>query len=515
MSTGTGSTGSDEPVGASPARAGGASGAGGLRSPHHGKAVGLAIAAAVGGFLFGFDSSVINGAVKAFTDEFALGDALSGFAVAVALLGCALGAWLGGRLADRWGRTRVMFLGAVLFFVSSILSGIAFGVWDLILWRAMAGIGIGIASVIAPAYIAEIAPATIRGRLGSLQQLAIVIGIFAALLSDQMLALATPGEGADASGELWLGLEAWRWMFIVAVVPATVYGVLALMIPESPRYLVAQGKQDEALSVLTDVLGTREEAENRLGEIQQTIKADESAPKASLRGPRFGLLPLVWVGILLSVFQQFVGINVIFYYSNTLWQAVGFDESDSFTISTITSITNVVVTFIAIALVDKVGRRPLLLIGSAGMALCLGLMALAFTQSYEIPDPENAGEVLTQLPGSWGTVALVAANAFVVFFGATWGPLVWVLLGEMFPNRIRAAALGLAAAAQWIANFLITISFPPLLGAFGASVPYLMYAIFAALSFFFTLWKVPETKGVELEDMEGLKVERRTRGAAA
>ncbi len=486
-----------------------------VRSPHHGKAIALAVAAAVGGFLFGFDSSVINGAVKAFTDQFELSDALSGFAVAIALLGCALGAWLGGRLADRWGRTRVMFLGAVLFFVSSILSGLAFGVWDLIVWRALAGVGIGIASVIAPAYIAEIAPASIRGRLGSLQQLAIVIGIFAALLSDQLLAIATPGEGADASGELLFGLEAWRWMFIVAVVPATVYGVLALMIPESPRYLVARGRQEEAASVLTDVLGSRDEAQVRLGEIEQTIQADAAAPKANLRGPRFGLLPLVWVGILLSVFQQFVGINVIFYYSNTLWQAVGFDESDSFTISTITAVTNVVVTFIAIALVDKVGRRPLLLIGSAGMAVCLGLMALSFTQSYEIPDPDNAGEVLTQLPGSWGTVALVAANAFVVFFGATWGPLVWVLLGEMFPNRIRAAALGLAAAAQWIANFVITISFPPLLGAFGASVPYLMYAIFAAMSFFFTLWKVPETKGVELEAMEGLKVERRSRSATA
>ncbi|AEI13144.1 sugar porter family MFS transporter [Cellulomonas gilvus] len=482
------------------------------RSPYHGKAVGLAVAAAVGGFLFGFDSSVINGAVKAFTEQFELSDALSGFAVAVALLGCALGAWLGGRLADRWGRTRVMFLGAVLFFVSSILSGIAFGVWDLILWRFMAGLGIGIASVIAPAYIAEIAPAAIRGRLGSLQQLAIVLGIFAALLADQVLAVATPGEGADASGELWFGLEAWRWMFMVAVIPATVYGILALRIPESPRYLVAKGRRDEAVDVLTQVLGSRDAAQERVGEIENTIRADaELASQATLRGPRFGLLPVVWVGILLSVFQQFVGINVIFYYSNTLWQAVGFAESDSFTYSTITAVTNVVVTLVAIALVDKVGRRPMLLAGSAGMALCLGVMALAFTQSTEVPDPANAGEMMTQLPGGWGTTALIAANLFVVFFGASWGPLVWVLLGEMFPNRIRAAALGVAAAAQWVANFLITISFPPLLGAFGATVPYLMYAVFAVLSFFFTLWKVPETKGVELEDMESVKVSRRMR----
>jgi SP family sugar:H+ symporter-like MFS transporter len=198
---------------------------------------------------------------------------------------------------------------------------------------------------------------------------------------------------------------------------------------------------------------------------------------------------------------------VIFYYSTTLWQAVGFEESQSFMISTITSITNVLVTFIAIALIDKVGRRPLLLTGSFGMAVTLGVMALAFTQST------GTGDELT-LDGSWGVIALIAANLFVVFFGATWGPLVWVLLGEMFPNRIRAAALGVAAAAQWIANFVITVSFPPLLDTFGASIPYLLYAIFATLSFFFTLWKVPETKGIELEDMEGVKVDRTRRGSA-
>lgn len=234
---------------------------------------------------------------------------------------------------------------------------------------------------------------------------------------------------------------------------------------------------------------------------------------ASLKGPRFGLLPIVWVGILLSVFQQLVGINVIFSYSNTLWQAVGFDESDSFTISTITSVTNVAVTFIAIALIDRIGRRPLLLVGSLGMTVSLGLMALAFTRSTEVPDPNDAGEMLTQLPDGWGTTALVAANAFVIFFGATWGPLVWVLLGEMFPNRIRAAALGVAAAAQWVANFLVSQSFPALLETFGPSIPYLLYTVFAFLSFFFVLAKVPETRGIEPEDMEGVRVVRGGRAA--
>lgn len=469
------------------------------KHPSYRKAIALAVAAAVGGFLFGFDSSVINGAVDAIHGHFALSATVTGFAVAIALLGCAFGAWAGGRLADRWGRTRVMVLGGVLFFISAIGSAFAFAIWDLVVWRLVGGTGIGIASVIAPAYIAEIAPASIRGRLGSLQQLAITFGIFVALLSDALFATTSGG----ASEPSLFGLAAWRWMFLVAVVPAAVYALLALRIPESPRYLVAAGRRDEALAVLVTVLGPDEDPEARVQQIEQTIAADRAvASSGSLRGPRLGLLPIVWVGILLSVFQQFVGINVIFYYSVTLWKAVGFGESSSFLVTVATSVTNVVVTLIAIALVDRVGRRPILLAGSAGMTLTLGLMSLAFTHAT------GSGADVT-LDAPWGTVALVAANLFVVFFGASWGPVVWVLLGEMFPNRIRAAALGLAAAAQWIANFLITISFPPLLAAFGATVPYAMYALFAALSFVFVLIRIPETKGVELEDMADVKVERR------
>jgi MFS transporter, SP family, sugar:H+ symporter len=457
----------------------------------HRKALALAFSAAVGGFLFGFDSSVINGAVDAIQGHFKLESTVTGLVVAVALLGCALGAWGGGRLADRWGRTRVMVLGAIVFLVSSVLAAFAFSAWDLALWRFLAGVGIGIASVIAPAYIAEIAPAAMRGRLGSLQQLAITVGIFVALLSDQLLATAAGG----AAKELWFGVEAWRWMFLVCAIPAVVYGVLALRMPESPRYLAARGDDADARRVLASVLGPNEDVDDRLAQIHASIRQDEEiAHTATLRGPRLGLKPIVWVGILLSIFQQFVGINVIFYYSTTLWQAVGFKESQAFTVSTITSITNVLVTFIAIALIDKVGRKPLLLIGSAGMAVTLGIMAIAFTQAT------GSGSNI-KLPGGWGVTALIAANLFVVFFGATWGPLVWVLLGEMFPNRIRAAALGVAAAAQWLANFAITLTFPPLLSAFGAAVPYMLYALFAVLSFIFVLTSVRETKGRELEEM--------------
>ena len=471
------------------------------KHPSHGKAVGLAIAAAVGGFLFGFDSSVINGAVDAIQGEFELSSALTGFAVAVALLGCAAGAWFGGKFADRYGRTRIMLVGAILFFISGIGSAFAFGVGDFIAWRVIGGLGIGIASVIAPAYIAEIAPAAMRGRLASLQQLAITLGIFAALLSDALFA-TTAGGASEAS---LFGLAAWQWMFLVSIIPATVYGVLALRIPESPRFLVGVGRRDEALAILTEVLGPDEDPRARVEQIEATVEADKALTQhASLRGPALGLLPIVWVGITLSVFQQFVGINVIFYYSTTLWQTVGFTEERSFAASVITAVTNVLVTLIAIALVDRIGRRPILLTGSAGMAISLGIMALAFTQST------GSGEDIA-LASPWGPVALIAANLFVVFFGASWGPVVWVLLGEMFPNRIRAAALGVAAAAQWMANFAITISFPPLLDTFGPAVPYLMYAIFAALSFFFVLVKIPETKGVELEDMANITVNRTRR----
>lgn len=455
------------------------------------RVIGLAAAGAVGGFLFGFDSSVVNGAVDAIQHQFDLTAGLTGFAVASALLGCAVGSELAGRLADRFGRIPVMVLGAILFLVSSIGSGFAFGVVDLIVWRLIGGVGIGIASVVAPAYIAEISPRKVRGRLASLQQLAIVFGIFAALLSDALF--ATAAGGADQP--YWFGLEAWRWMFLACVVPSVVYGVLALTLPESPRFLVKAGKEDQARAILGRI--APHEVERAVRDIHESMKQDEYAHrKGALRGPVLGLQGIVWIGILLSVFQQFVGINVIFYYSTTLWKAVGFDESNSLLISVITSITNILVTFVAIALVDRVGRRPLLLIGSAGMTVALATMAVAFANSVTID-----GEV--SLPGAWGPVALVAANLFVVFFGFSWGPLVWVLLGEIFPNRFRARALGLAAAAQWIANFLITVSFPAL-SDFSLLFTYGMYAFFAALSFLFVYLKVPETNGMSLEESETL-----------
>lgn len=451
----------------------------------------ISAAAALGGFLFGFDTAVINGAVDAIRNGFGLSATWTGFAVSCALLGSALGAWYAGPMADRWGRVRTMKVAALLLAVSALGSGLVFGVWDLIAWRVIGGIGVGVASVIAPTYIAEVAPAHARGRLGSMQQLAIVLGIFAALLSDAWLA----GAAGGASQPWWLGLEAWRWMFLMAVVPALIYGALVFGIPESPRHLVAKGKPREARVVLQQVLGIRSEValDNKLRDIERSLRSEYRPTLRDLRGPRFGLLPVVWIGIGLSVFQQFVGINVIFYYSSTLWHSVGFSEADAFSITVGTSIVNVLVTLVAIALVDKVGRKPLLVIGSAGMAVTLGLMALCFSHGV------GSGAQLT-LPGHWGMLALVAANAYVVFFGLSWGPMVWVLLGEMFPNRIRAIAMAVAASAQWLANFAITSTFPAL-AEIGLTFAYGLYAAFALLSLVFVVIAARETKGMELEDM--------------
>ncbi|GAB2689299.1 sugar porter family MFS transporter [Thalassiella azotivora] len=459
------------------------------------KAVLVSIVAAIGGFLFGFDTAVINGAVDAIQGDFELSSFVIGFTVACALLGSALGAWYAGPIADRIGRVRVMLIASALFSVSALGSGFAFGVWDLILWRFVGGVGVGAASVIAPAYIAEIAPSHIRGRLGSLQQLAIVTGIFVALLSDAFIADYAGG----AAEEGWFGITAWRWMFLAELVPAIAYGVLALQVPESPRYLVAKGELKRAGEVLREVLGARsvETVQRKVQDIRRSLKREDERDVGlrQLLGPVLGLKPIVLVGILLSVFQQFVGINVIFYYSTSLWRSVGFSEADSLTITVITSVTNVVVTIVAIAIVDKVGRKPMLLGGSLGMAVTLGVMAVCFSQA------QGTGEDIV-LPDPWGTTALVAANLYVVAFGTTWGPVVWVLLGEMFPNRLRGPALAVAAAAQWLANFTISTTFP-VLADIGLVFAYGLYATFATLSFFFVWKAVKETKGKELEDMTG------------
>ena len=451
----------------------------------------IACAAALGGFLFGFDTAVINGAVGALQTTFNSSSAMTGFAVSSALLGSALGAFIAGPIADRQGRIKTMIVASILFTLSAIGSGIASGIWDFMFWRALGGIAVGMASVIAPAYIAEVAPAHLRGRLGSLQQLAIVVGIFVALLCDYFIAL---GAGGTAEGPFWFGATAWRWMFWSEIPAAVLYGVAALMIPESPRYLVAQGRHREAANVLAKVEGG--DVESKVEDIRQTVLTERKPQFSDLLSRRGGLLPIVWIGMALSILQQFVGINVIFYYSSVLWRAVGFSERNSLLITVITSVVNIVTTFIAIATVDKFGRKPLLLLGSIGMTVTLGTLAVVFGNAAL--DPATG---TPSLPGLSGIIALVAANLYVVFFGFSWGPIVWVLLGEMFNNKIRAAALSVAAGIQWIANFLVSTTFPPLLKTFGLGAAYGIYTIAAAISIFFVAFLVRETKGKELEEM--------------
>jgi SP family sugar:H+ symporter-like MFS transporter len=462
------------------------SGAGAAQPDHLGHVIFITAAAAMGGFLFGYDSAVINGAVEAIRDRYDVGSAALAQVIAIALIGCAVGAATAGRIADRIGRIRCMQIAAALFTVSAIGSALPFTLWDLAFWRVVGGFAIGMASVIGPAYIAEVAPPAYRGRLGSFQQAAIVVGIAVSQLVNWGLLNAA---GGDQRGEL-MGLEAWQVMLGVMVVPAVLYGLLSFAIPESPRFLISVGKPARARRILEEVEGKGVDLDARVIEIETAMHSEEKSRFKDLLGGSFFFKPIVWIGIGLSVFQQFVGINVAFYYSSTLWQSVGVDPADSFFYSFTTSIINIVGTVIAMIFVDRVGRKPLALIGSVGMVVGLALEAWAF--SFDLVDGK--------LPETQGWVALIAAHVFVLFFALSWGVVVWVFLGEMFPSRFRAAALGVAAAAQWIANWAITASFPSL-AEWNLSGTYVIYTLFAALSIPFVLKFVKETKGKALEEM--------------
>ncbi|MFI7503068.1 sugar porter family MFS transporter [Streptomyces sp. NPDC049687] len=462
------------------------SGAGTAHPDHLGHVIFIAAAAAMGGFLFGYDSSVINGAVEAIRDRYDIGSAALAQVIAIALIGCAIGAATAGRIADRIGRIRVMQIAAVLFTVSAVGSALPFSLWDFALWRVVGGFAIGMASVIGPAYIAEVAPPAYRGRLGSFQQAAIVIGIAVSQLVNWGL---LNSAGGDQRGTL-MGLEAWQVMLGVMVVPAVLYGLLSFAIPESPRFLISVGRRERAREILAEVEGESADLDTRVAEIEHAMNSEHKSTFKDLLGGGFFFKPIVWIGIGLSVFQQFVGINVAFYYSSTLWQSVGVDPTESFFYSFTTSIINIVGTVIAMIFVDRIGRRPLAIIGSVGMVIGLALEAWAF--SFDLVDGK--------LPAAQGWTALIAAHVFVLFFALSWGVVVWVMLGEMFPNKIRAAALGVAASAQWIANWAITASFPSL-ADWNLSVTYVIYTVFAALSIPFVLKYVKETKGKALEEM--------------
>ena len=452
--------------------------------------------ATIGGFLFGFDSGVINGTVTGLQQAFNSNTAGTGFNVASMLLGCAVGAFFAGRLADVWGRKTLLLIASVLFVISAWGSGIATSSQEFVFYRILGGLAVGAASVMSPAYISEIAPAAIRGRLITINQIAIISGLFAAFVSNYWLA----NTAGSAVNEWWMGYHAWRWMFWIEIAPAALFFLALLLIPESPRYLVLSKQTSRAIEVLRKLYGEAAVAD-KLDSIRDSVAGD--------RRPRFGDLlentgrrvgkvrKIVWVGIGLATFQQLVGINVVFYYGAVLWQAVGFSESDALLINIISGGVSIGACLITMALIDRIGRKPLLLVGSIGMAVTLGLVAFAFTTAT------IGAEGGLQLSQGMGLLALVAANAYVFFFNGSWGPAMWTMLGEMFPNQIRGSGLAVSGLAQWGANFGITMTFPIMLAGIGLAGAYGIYTLFALLSIAFVIYMVHETKGLELEQMRG------------
>lgn len=452
----------------------------------------ISCVATIGGFLFGFDSGVINGTVDGLVIAFNSDDIGTGFNVASMLLGCAIGAFFAGRLADKYGRKTLLLAASVFFIVSAWGSGIASGSFEFIIYRVLGGMAVGAASVLAPAYISEIAPARLRGRLATIQQVAIISGLFVAFISNFSLA-ASAGASTEA---FWMGYEAWRWMFWMELIPAILFFVLLFFIPESPRYLVISRRSDEARAVLAKLYGS-DVAERQCSDIEASLASDHQPKLSDLWDKMSGKVrPIVWVGIGLATFQQLVGINVVFYYGAVLWQAVGFSESDALMVNIISGGVSIAACVITMYLIDKVGRKPFLMLGSIGMAF--SLLGLVFAFASAGTDANGNLDL-----GDMGTFALIAANVYVFFFNMSWGPVMWVMLGEMFPNQIRGSGLAVAGLMQWLSNFAITMTFPIMLAGIGLAAAYGFYTFCAFVSIVFVLKFVHETKGKELEQMEG------------
>lgn len=450
--------------------------------------------ATIGGFLFGFDSGVINGTVEGLQKAFGTDSINTGFDVASMLLGCAVGAFFAGTLADKYGRRVVLIISAVFFVLTGWGSGIASGSLEFIIYRIIGGFAVGAASVMSPAYISEVSRASYRGRMATVQQVAIIVGLTGAFVSNYVLAHLS----GSALNKWWWGYETWRWMFWFEMIPAVFFLLALIFIPESPRFLVTSGQRDKALAVLTRLYGPKEAAE-KMEDISGTMSAEHELPKlADIYDKKKGRVrPIIWVGIGLASFQQLVGINVIFYYGATLWQAVGFSEKDALSINVVSGLVSIGAVIVALLLIDRVGRKPLLWIGSLGMGVTLVLAAIAFSTATL----DAAGK--PTLSDGMGTLAFIAANLYVIFFNASWGPCMWVMLGEMFPNQIRGSGLAVSGLFQWLCNFAITMTFPIMLTSIGLAGAYAFYAVCSFISAWFVAKLVHETAGIELEQMEG------------
>ena len=447
--------------------------------------------ATIGGLLFGYDSGAVNGTQGGLTEEFGLSDAQLGFTVGVLLIGCAVGAFFAGRLADAIGRRTVMIIAAALFIVGALIQGVTESHTVFVIFRFAGGLAVGAASVLSPLYISEVAPANIRGRLTTVQQVMIITGLTAAFVVNYVLAQAA----GNSLGEIG-GTQAWRWMYLAQAVPAVIFFVALLFIPESPRYLVSKKKEEQALAVLTRLFGA-DEANRKVTEIRRSYSDDHRPRLRDVTAPGTGFRPIVWAGIMLATFQQFVGINIIFYYGETLWRLAGVSEEVALERNILSGVVSIAAVLAALLVIDKIGRKPLLMIGSLGMGVTLAAMTWAFSGAAT----DASGNLSLGETAGW--VALVAANLYVIFFNFSWGPVMWVMLGEMFPNQIRGSALAVAGLAQWGANYLVVQSFPSMASGLGLATVYALYTVAAFISFLLVKKLITETKGKELEDMVG------------
>ncbi|MDR0907840.1 MAG: D-xylose transporter XylE [Rikenellaceae bacterium] len=446
--------------------------------------IGITLVATIGGLLFGYDTAVISGAEKSIQayliEPLGLSAFVHGITVSSALIGCIIGGAISGVLSSRFGRKRSLILAAVLFFVSALGSAWPetlfftageptmglLGMFNF--YRVIGGIGVGLASAVVPMYIGEIAPADVRGRMVSFNQFAIIFGMLVVYFVNWGIAKGQTLE--------WINAIGWRWMFASEAIPAFLFGALLFLVPETPRYLVMAKQDDRAMNVLTKINGA-ERAKAILGDIESSIHSTASSKLFSY-GKK-----VVIVGILLSVFQQFVGINVVLYYAPRIFESMGVAKDASMLQTIVMGAVNVIFTVFAIATVDKWGRKPLLITGSVGMAI--GMIALSIMSGADII----------------GIGTLVFIIVFSASFMMSWGPICWVLISEIFPNKIRGQAVAIAVAAQWAANFLISSTYPPMM-EFSGAFTYGFYGVMAILSALFVWKMVPETKGKTLEQME-------------
>lgn len=445
----------------------------------------ISVASAFGGLLFGYDWVVIGGAKPFYEPFFGISDSpvLQGWAMSSALVGCLVGAWLSGVMSNRYGRKKLLLLAAALFVISALGTGATSTFSIFIMFRLMGGIGIGLASNLSPMYIAEISPSDVRGRLVSLNQLTIVIGILAAqLINWQIADPVAPNTSLSDIVVSWNGQMGWRWMFYACAIPAALFFVFVIFIPESPRWLATKGYNKEAFEILRRIAGEKS-AQRELAEIRKMQGEDDSKPSFR-KLIHSGTGRLLTIGIVIAVFQQWCGINVIFNYAQEIFSAAGYGVNDILFNIVITGSVNLLFTFVAIYTVDKVGRRALMLIGAGGLALIYTILgSLYFFQAHGLP-------------------LLVLVVLAIACYSMSLAPVTWVVLSEIFPNRIRAAAMSVATLALWAACFLLTYTFPLLNRGFGAAGTFWLYGAICVLGFLFVWRMIPETKGKSLEQIE-------------